>query len=221
MEVLLHVYKLGNTDNFWYRTFLPSVGMGLFHTCIQINGKVYTFDASRGIITQSMKSINIHRLSDGSQLEETISLGTCPLQPGEIQQIIQKLGTNYFHEKAYHLIHRNCNHFSETLALALIYYQDLIDQGPDPKILQMSTFPHHINRLASTSGIFVKHDSDIVPCKPVQEAAMVVGASEKIGWNLSHKYPKQIDSSKKKEPMARKKELTEAQKAALDKLRNK
>lgn len=218
MEVILHIYKLGNANNFWCRTFLPAVGMGAYHTCIQLDGKLYTFDALKGIIVQNIRNVNITRLSDGELLEQSITLGNCHLTRGEIQEIVNRLQKDFFYENAYHLVHRNCNHFSETFALALLQHDELIEKGPDPSI-KNSNYPTHINRLAGTSGLFIKHDDDIVPCKPLEEAATVVGAAEKVGWTfgkkLSSKSTKTILVSKQK------KELTKAQKAALEKLRKK
>lgn len=222
MEVILYIYKLGNANNFWCQTFLPAVGMGAFHTCIQVDGKLYTFDALKGIVVQNMNHVNITRLSDGELLEQSICLGICNLTRGEIQQIVNRLQNDFFHEKSYHLVHRNCNHFSETFALALLQHDELIEKGPNPSI-KNSLYPTHINRLAGASGLFIKHDDDIVPCKPLEEAAIAVGASEKLGWTFAKKIEPSFSNSTKESlgSNQKKKELTEAQKAALDKLRKK
>jgi hypothetical protein len=58
------------------------------------------------------------------------------------------------------LVHRNCNHFTETFATALLNYEDLMEGKP--LLGRLNVYPVYINRLATTGAAFVGHDDDIV-----------------------------------------------------------
>ena len=109
------------------------------------------------------------------------------------------------------MVHRNCNHFTETFATAIILKDSLAEPGTH----KLKFYPDWINRLANTSKAVVGHDEDIVPCNPLEEARKAVGADQKVGWDFGHKDSKK-DSKRKS---SQKKELTEKQKAALAKIR--
>jgi hypothetical protein len=113
---------------------------------------------------------------------------------------------------------RNCNHFTETFATAIILHDVLSESGNHPKL---KTYPEWINRLANTSKIVVSHDDDIVPCNVLEEARKAVGADRKVGWGLSSNNDKSATTNNQRSSNGKstKKELTEKQKAALAKIR--
>ena len=45
-------------------------------------------------------------------------VGQTDMDPQEVQEVVQQLGTEY-RGNAYHLLERNCNHFSDELAFKL------------------------------------------------------------------------------------------------------
>jgi hypothetical protein len=113
---------------------------------------------------------------------------------------------------------RNCNHFTETLATAIILQDGLAESG-HPKL---KSYPEWINRLANTSKMVVSHDDDIVPCNPLEEARKAVGADQKVAWGFSNNNDKSATANNKRNSSGKstsKKELTEKQKAALAKIR--
>lgn len=225
-DVVLNVYslstdspELGRTGSFFSR-MLPSMGMGAYHTSLAIgDGYNYTFAAGSGIVKLSTRHQGV---PPHATFQESISLGLCRLRRGEINEIIKKLQP-FFGPTSYHLVHRNCNHFTETLATALILHDELIEGGNN-NMKRLETYPVWVNRLASTSGMVVTHDDDISPCSVLEEAAKAVGADEKVGWSLSSSSSKKKKTGKKassKSSPQTKKTLTEAQKAALAKIRKK
>ena len=118
------------------------------------------------------------------------------------------------------VLHRNCNHFTETFATAIILQDTLSESGP----AKLKTYPEWINRLANTSKMVISHDVDIVPCNVVEEARKAVGADQKVGWGFSNNNnsnAKSATTSNKwtSNGKSTKKELTEKQKAALAKIR--
>lgn len=188
--------------------------MGAYHTSITFHGFVFTFVANRGIVKFS--SQRQENLPDGAEFQETITLGkSCVESAGHVNEIVNKLGA-FFHATSYHLVHRNCNHFSETFATALILAPELVEGTAG----RLNTFPVWVNRLANNSKMVVSHDEDIVPCNVLEEAKKAVGADRKVGWSLtSLSSDTKLKGDKKKQ--STKKTLTEAQKAALAKIRKK
>ena len=172
--------------------------MGAYHTSLRVGSSgssdhhgspyttTYSFVANRGIVQEKQTRNNntMMTLPSHATFKEEIVLGSCTCQRGEINEIVQLLSQHYFTSISYHLVHRNCNHFTETFAIALIYYQDFMEQKnaisnsltttpgrphqSNPK--RLSTYPDWINRLANTGANVISHDTDIIPCHPYHEA---------------------------------------------------
>ena len=201
-EVILHVYRLSTPEGQWVVSLLPSIGMGAFHTSLEYQGSRYTFAAHSGIIRTSSRSEGV---PTGATFQESIRLGKTANQRGQVKKILTKMG-DLFGPDCYHLVHRNCNHFTETLATALILSDD---DRLQKKSSRLSTYPAWVNRLAKTSQSIVSHDPAIVPCDPWSEARSIMGITEE-----SVKREKKL-----KKTRAEKKQLTDEQKAVLRKIR--
>lgn len=228
-DVILHVYELQTPESqqqqqqstglralSFFSSMLPSIGMGAYHTSLEVMDDRYTFAANAGIIKTRGSREGV---PPGANYKEAIPLGACSVRNrGELQEIVQKL-QKYFTPTGYHLVHRNCNHFSETFATALILKDTLVDVAANSKKKKsqpiLKTYPDWINRLANTGKSVISHDDVIVPCNVLEEARYAVGADQRVGWELSSK-----DTSKRSsKTKSGKKELTEKQKAALAKIR--
>lgn len=214
-DVVLHVYQLqtsngnnGSSASFFSR-LLPQVGLGAYHTSLEVEGYRYTFAANFGIV----KTISHNEgVPPGAIYKEAIELGSCTVNRGELNCIVKELG-KIFHRTSYHLVHRNCNHFTETFATAIILNDKLVDKNCS----RLPSFPQWVNRLANTSGMVISHDDDIVPCDVMAEARKATGADSKIGWELDSK--KDTNANKSSTKKQQKKELTEKQKAMLAKIK--
>lgn len=176
-DVTLNIYKLSNNNNgintntgnfcnWTSRLLLPAIGMGAYHTSITVAGTTttYTFAAQHGIVQSRSKSEGDTIAAAAAMMvfQESLFLGYCRLNRGQVQEIIQRLNIP-FAENSYHLVHRNCNHFTETLATALLKYEELMEAGGQQKLSSANTvYPVYINRLANTSSVFIGHDEDIV-----------------------------------------------------------
>ena len=214
-DVTLHVYQLaaseGSNGGSFLSRMLPAVGLGAYHTSVEVAGYRYTFAANAGIIKTRSQNEGV---PPGANFKTSVNLGACGCQNrGEINAIIKKLG-DLFHGRSYHLVHRNCNHFTETFATALILYDELVDS----RQARLKTYPEWVNRLANTSKVVVGHDDDISPCNVVEEARKAVGADDKVGWKLSSNAKANSKASSKSSGQT-KRTLTEKQKAALAKIR--
>mmetsp|Transcript_7697 Transcript_7697/g.8489 ORF Transcript_7697/g.8489 Transcript_7697/m.8489 type:complete len:231 (+) Transcript_7697:90-782(+) len=221
-DVILHVYKLAPENNAFISQFLPAIGFGAYHSCVEIDGYRYTFAANAGIQkTPSFDtSTNGGLLPGGAQFEESIRLGVIQFNQSEIDSIVRKLEDQYFGTTSYHLVYRNCNHFSETFATTLIMPDKLLEEnecwGGEN---YLKTFPSHVNRLANMSrGILQvtveKDQNDITPCVVKEEARFVICDRDNVGWNAM---TKQNNFTVVKN--RQKKELTEKQKVILRKIR--
>lgn len=134
---------------------------------------------------------------------ESIVLGQTWCDQGEINATIQKMREHKFRGENYHIVQRNCNHFSETFATSLILRDALLDQKQHQSL---HTFPAYVNRLArlgtSLAGMDVGNT-----CNVVAEARLAAGLTTTAS-----------DNAPAANPGGKKKELTEKQKALLAKL---
>lgn len=118
-----------------------------------------------------------------------------------------------FKGENYHLANRNCNHFCETFAMALILGNDLLEDSNAAQ--KIDKFPAWVNRLARTGTSLGIDDGK--SCDVILEARVAAGLKGKVGWNLTS--PSKNKSSVSAAKRSQKKELTEKQKAALSKLK--
>ncbi|KAM9110630.1 deubiquitinase DESI2 isoform X3 [Balaenoptera ricei] len=97
--VVLNVY-----DMYWMNEYTSSIGIGVFHSGIEVYGRA-------------------------------VVLGSTDFLEDDIEKIVEELGKEY-KGNAYHLMHKNCNHFSSALS----------------EILCGKEIPRWINRLAYFSS---------------------------------------------------------------------
>ncbi|XVF34719.1 hypothetical protein REPUB_Repub18cG0083100 [Reevesia pubescens] len=110
-NVILNVYDLTpiNSYSYW-------VGFGIFHSGIEVHGKEYGFGAHdfpiSGVFEVEPKSCPgfIYRCS--------IPLGCINMPFSEFRAFIEGVASEY-HGDTYHLISKNCNHFTDDMALRL------------------------------------------------------------------------------------------------------
>ncbi|KAH1067732.1 hypothetical protein J1N35_032719 [Gossypium stocksii] len=106
-NVILNVYDLTPINNYSYW-----VGFGIFHSGIEVHGKEYGFGAHdfpiSGVFEVEPKSCPgfIYRCS--------ILLGCINMPFSEFRALIESVASEY-HGDTYHLISKNCNHFTEDM----------------------------------------------------------------------------------------------------------
>lgn len=106
-NVILNVYDLTPINNYSYW-----VGFGIFHSGIEVHGKEYGFGAHdfpiSGVFEVEPKSCPgfIYRCS--------ILLGCINMSFSEFRALIESVASEY-HGDTYHLISKNCNHFTEDM----------------------------------------------------------------------------------------------------------
>ncbi|XP_039071517.1 deSI-like protein At4g17486 [Hibiscus syriacus] len=106
-NVILNVYDLTPINNYSYW-----VGLGIFHSGIEVHGKEYGFGAHdfpiSGVFEVEPKSCPgfIYRCS--------IALGCIHMPFSEFRALIESVASEY-HGDTYHLISKNCNHFTDDM----------------------------------------------------------------------------------------------------------
>ncbi|KAH8386586.1 hypothetical protein KR093_001334, partial [Drosophila rubida] len=131
--VILNVYDLFNINE-----FAVPLGLGIFHTGIQVYDIEYTYGghsyANSGIFEMLPRTAE-HELGQHFHYRESIQLGYTQFSRDEVHRIVEQLGWQ-FTGNSYHLTSNNCNHFSDTMS----------------RILCGQQIPKWINRLAYFIG---------------------------------------------------------------------
>ncbi|KVH93808.1 protein of unknown function DUF862, eukaryotic [Cynara cardunculus var. scolymus] len=110
-EIFLNVYDLTpfNSYSIW-------LGFGIFHTGIEVYGMEYGFGAHdypiSGVFEVEPKSC------PGFIYRTSISLGHIGMTAGEFREFIETMASDY-HGDTYHLISKNCNHFTDDISQRL------------------------------------------------------------------------------------------------------
>ncbi|KAL7073469.1 hypothetical protein ACQ4LE_007399 [Meloidogyne hapla] len=130
--VFLNVY-----DMYWLNDYAFGFGVGVFHSGIEVHNIEYSYGGHpfplSGIFENSPKDPD--ELGDNFKFRESIHLGETDFSSEDVQKIVRQMGNEYQGDK-YHLISKNCNHFSNQLS----------------KTLTGKELPPWINRLANISS---------------------------------------------------------------------
>ncbi|WCJ29696.1 PPPDE putative thiol peptidase family protein [Euphorbia peplus] len=110
--VILNVYDLTPVNNytFWF-------GFGIFHSGIEVHGKEYGFGAHdfpvSGVFEVEPRSC------PGFIYRSSVPLGHVKMSPPEFREFIESMASEY-HGDTYHLISKNCNHFTDDVTDRLV-----------------------------------------------------------------------------------------------------
>jgi len=162
-SVFLNVYDLQDasrpewiTNLNWY---LYAMGLGLYHSGIEVNGREYAFGGHDMEGTGVFE--NEPRQAYGAVFREAIPLGKSKHRAQEVPGVIEELATE-FSGVSYNLFTRNCNNFSDALG----------------ERLTGKRAPQWINRLASygeSIKCFLPPGVDSPHMSPVQAPQASIG----------------------------------------------
>ncbi|PKI41524.1 deSI-like protein At4g17486 [Punica granatum] len=108
----LNVYDLTPINNYLYW-----FGLGIFHSGIEVHGLEYGFGAhdypTSGIFEVEPRSC------PGFIFRRSVLLGSINMSRSQFRSFIEHISGKY-HGDSYHLIAKNCNHFTEEVSMRLI-----------------------------------------------------------------------------------------------------
>jgi deubiquitinase DESI2 len=119
IPIKLNIYSLTNKN-----MYLSPIGLGVYHSAVQIGSTEVSFASDVGIFTIAPHTVP-------AELIEVIEYGMYKGTEESLKNIIAELSID-FHKNAYHLVNKNCNAFADALLLRLL------SQG----------IPDYVNRLA-------------------------------------------------------------------------
>ncbi|CAN1120278.1 DeSI-like protein At4g17486 [Linum perenne] len=109
--VVLNVYDLTPVNNYAYW-----FGFGIFHSGIEVHGKEYGFGAHDFPVSGVFEVEP--RNCPGFIYRSSIPLGHIAMPPHEFRTFIESMASEY-HGDTYHLISKNCNHFTDDVCCRL------------------------------------------------------------------------------------------------------
>ncbi|PIO72886.1 hypothetical protein TELCIR_05159 [Teladorsagia circumcincta] len=115
VPVRLNVY-----DMYWLNDYASNIGFGIFHSGIEVYGVEYAYGghpyAFSGVFENSPQ--DAEELGENFKFRQCIVIGETSFSASAVRELIKSLGQEYRGDR-YHLISRNCNHFSAVLAKCL------------------------------------------------------------------------------------------------------
>jgi len=129
--VILNIY-----DMFWTNDYTANVGLGVYHSGLEVYGREYAYGGHpfpfSGIFDICPREAT--ELGEQFRFKQSLHLGNTDFTEHEVEKILEQLGKEYRGDR-YHLMNRNCNHFS----------------GAFSQILTGRDVPAWVNRLAYMS----------------------------------------------------------------------
>ncbi|KAK9510954.1 hypothetical protein O3M35_005623 [Rhynocoris fuscipes] len=126
--IILNVY-----DMYWTNDYTTPIGLGVYHSGVEIYGQEYAYGGHpypfTGIFCITPRDAS--ELGEQFQFRQSVLIGYTDFTEHDVKRIVDEMGKEFRGDR-YHLMHKNCNHFS----------------GNFTKTLCGEEIPSWVNRLA-------------------------------------------------------------------------
>ena len=93
---------------------MDALGIGIYHTGVEVYGVEYAFGGREGCNADLVGIASMPPRSARAKFREAIFLGHTQLSAVETRLLIKAIGPEW-KAASYHLLQRNCNHFSQVM----------------------------------------------------------------------------------------------------------
>lgn len=95
-------------------------GFGVYHTGVVVHGQEITFAGQPGAPGSGIMTTRPGQAPPGSpwSYKQTLSIGTTKMTASDVRSLLSSWGSDW-QANTYHLVGRNCNHFSDALCKAI------------------------------------------------------------------------------------------------------
>ncbi|PBC28071.1 PPPDE peptidase domain-containing protein [Apis cerana cerana] len=113
--IILNVY-----DMYWINEYTTPIGLGVFHSGVEIYGTEYAYGGHSKPISGIFEITPrvAEELGEQFRYRQSVHIGYTDFTEEDVTRIVTELGKDFRGDR-YHLMNKNCNHFSSQLTLIL------------------------------------------------------------------------------------------------------